>query len=58
METIKSFFQFMWSGILTMLAYVIYTVLIIILTVGAGFPVAIGVAILIEITNRLLNGVF
>jgi hypothetical protein len=58
METLKSFFQFMWSGILTMLAYVIYTVLIIILTVGAGFPVAIGAAILVEITNRLLNGVF
>lgn len=48
----------MWSGIITMLAYVIYTVLMIILTVGAGFPVAIGAAILVEITNRLLNGVF
>lgn len=58
METLKSFFQFMWSGIITMLAYVIYTVFMIILTVGAGFPVAIGVAILVEITNRLLNGVF
>lgn len=58
MAAIKTLFEFLWTGIVTILAYLFYTILIFVLTIGAGFPVAIAIAILIEITNRLMNGVF
>ena len=57
MGLLKSIYEFLATGIITILAYGIYSVGIFVLTIIAGLPVAIAIKVIIDVTNLLFTGV-